>query len=211
MNQYQAYLFDMDGTLVNSEPLKGLALAKACQDYGSDVESHIYKDVMGESWPVVTGHFFKHAAISPDLTEFNAHFRTHYEALLTSELQLNDGAKAYLIHLKSEGKVCGVVSSAATWMVDNILTALNLTELFDVVITQEDVSKHKPDPEAYYLALQKLDLSPETTLIFEDSAAGVSAGVLTGCDVVAIKHDFNGKNDLSQSKRLIESYAEMMT
>ncbi|MEK6212566.1 MAG: HAD family phosphatase, partial [Vibrio fluvialis] len=57
----QAYLFDMDGTLVNSEPLKGQALALACQEYGQTVDHNIYKQVMGENWPMVTGHFFRHA------------------------------------------------------------------------------------------------------------------------------------------------------
>ncbi|WP_052319134.1 HAD family hydrolase [Vibrio sinaloensis] len=210
VEQYQAFLFDMDGTLVNSEPLKGLALAKACADYGSEVDFNIYKQVMGESWPVVTGHFFQHAGISPDLAEFNTHFRAHYEALLASELELNHGALTYLQYLKKQGKTCAVVSSAATWMVDNILRALDLDELFDVVITQEHVSKHKPDPEAYLLALSLLDLPTEAAVIFEDSHAGVSAGVAAGCDVVAIHHSFNGNNDLSQSIKQISSYQELL-
>ncbi|KHT44060.1 beta-phosphoglucomutase [Vibrio sinaloensis] len=210
MEQYQAFLFDMDGTLVNSEPLKGLALAKACADYGAEVDFNIYKQVMGESWPVVTGHFFQHAGISPDLAEFNTHFRAHYEALLSSELELNHGALTYLQYLKEQGKTCAVVSSAATWMVDNILRALDLDELFDVVITQEHVSKHKPDPEAYLLALSQLDLPTEAAVIFEDSHAGISAGVSAGCDVVAIHHSFNGNNDLSQSIKQISSYQELL-
>ncbi|CAK4074440.1 Phosphorylated carbohydrates phosphatase [Vibrio sp. 16] len=210
MEQYQAFLFDMDGTLVNSEPLKGLALAKACADYGAEVDFNIYKQVMGESWPVVTGHFFQHAGISPDLAEFNTHFRAYYEALLASELELNHGALTYLQYLKKQGKTCAVVSSAATWMVDNILRALDLDELFDVVITQEHVSKHKPDPEAYLLALSQLDLPTEAAVIFEDSHAGVSAGVSAGCDVVAVHHSFNGNNDLSQSIKQISSFQELL-
>lgn len=66
LKEYQVYLFDMDGTLVNSEPLKGKALALACGDYGSNVDFNLYKEVMGESWSVVTGHFFTHANISPN-------------------------------------------------------------------------------------------------------------------------------------------------
>ena len=206
MKEYQAYLFDMDGTLVNSEPLKGLALSLACKDYDSDVDFNIYKDVMGESWPVVTGHFFEHANINPDLSEFNEHFRAHYEALLSQKLELNSGVLKYIKHLKLSGKKCGVVSSAATWMVDNIMEALNLGGLFEIIITQEHVTKHKPDPEAYELALNQLNIAPEDTVIFEDSSAGVEAGVASGCDVVAITHDFNGKNDLSKAIEIIESY-----
>jgi beta-phosphoglucomutase-like phosphatase (HAD superfamily) len=77
------------------------------------------------------------------------------------------------------------------------------------VITQEHVTKHKPDPEAYVLALEKLNASPEQTVVFEDSNAGVLAGKASGCDVIAIEHDFNGKNDLSGAIANIQSYNEL--
>lgn len=210
LQEFQVYLFDMDGTLVNSEPLKGQALALACQDYGSVVDFNIYKEVMGESWPVVTGHFFKHANISPELAEFNTLFRAHYERLLSENLELNRGAKAYIEHLNASGKQCAVVSSAATWMVENILNALDLKEAFKVVITQEHVTKHKPDPEAFNLALSKLGVTPEQAIIFEDSHAGVLAGRASGCNVVAIRHEFNGKNDLSAAVACIESFEALL-
>jgi HAD superfamily hydrolase (TIGR01509 family) len=209
MKEYQVYLFDMDGTLVNSEPLKGKALSLTCGDYCSDVDFNIYKTVMGESWSVVTGHFFKHANISPDLVEFNRHFRVHYEALLADNITLIKGAKSYIENLNRLNKRCAVVSSAANWMVDNILNALGLCDAFEVVITQEDVSKHKPDPEAYNLALEKLKVSSENALIFEDSNAGVLAGKASGCDVIAINHEFNGNNDLSGALKSIDSYDEI--
>lgn len=83
---YEVYLFDMDGTLVKSEPLKGKALALACLDYGATVDHNIYKEVMGESWQVVTNCFFKHADIAPSLSEFNLAFRSHYEQMQVSNL-----------------------------------------------------------------------------------------------------------------------------
>lgn len=209
MKEYKAYLFDMDGTLVNSEPLKGLALSLACGHYGSDVDFNVYKGVMGESWSVVTGHFFKHAEINPDLPEFNQFFRGHYEKLLSEKLELNRGALDYLLHLKRSGRKCAVVSSTATWMVNSILAALGLTELFDVVITQEHVTRHKPDPEAYTLSLNQLGLKASEVLVFEDSNAGVEAGVAAGCDVVAFIHEFNRNNDLSKAIKFIVDYDEM--
>ncbi len=210
IKEFDAYLFDMDGTLVNSEPLKGKALAAACANYGASVDFTIYKNVMGESWHVVTGHFFNVAGIAPVLSEFNTYFRKHYEALLLESLELNHGAKAYIRQLKANGKQCGVVSSAATWMVDNILTALGLEDAFDVVITQEHVSAHKPDPEAYDLALSKLGVSPAQAIVFEDSTAGIQSGLASGCQVIAIHHTFNGNNDLSGALKSIDSYEEML-
>ncbi|ACH64533.1 HAD family hydrolase [Aliivibrio fischeri] len=210
MENYKAYLFDMDGTLVNSEPLKGKALELACLDYGVIVDFNIYKNVMGESWQVVTEHFFKEANISPNLIEFNAYFRSHYEHLLRENLELNPNALNYINHIKSTGKQCAVVSSAASWMVEQILSQLGLKNAFDVVITKEDVIKHKPNPEAYQLAIKNLDILASDALVFEDSTAGILAGVSSGCDVVAVKHTFNQKNDLSLSKQAISDFGEML-
>lgn len=209
MKEYQVYLFDMDGTLVNSEPLKGKAIALACEEYGASVDFNIYKDVMGEHWSIVTRYFFKHAKISPDPNEFNQFFRAHYEILLSENLELNKGARAYLRHLKATGKKCGLVSSASTWMINNILTALELDNVFDVVVAKEHVTKHKPDPEAYNLALAKLNVTPEQALIFEDSNAGVSAGIASGCEVIAIRHDFNDKNDFSNAVACIDNFEDI--
>jgi HAD superfamily hydrolase (TIGR01509 family) len=130
--------------------------------------------------------------------------------LLSENLELNEGAKAYIGHLNASGKQCAVVSSAATWMVENILNALALRDAFQVVITQEQVTKHKPDPEAYNLALAGLGVAPEQALIFEDSNAGVMAGKASGCDVIAVRHEFNGKNDLSGAVACIDSFEEML-
>ncbi|QUJ69798.1 HAD family phosphatase (plasmid) [Photobacterium sp. GJ3] len=210
MKEYQAYLFDLDGTLVNSEPLKAQALSMACKDYGVTVDQNIYKAVMGENWETVTGYFFQHAGISPSLSEFNLHFRTYYEALLSDQVSLNSGALRYIESLRAAGKPCAIVSSAASWMVEQILEDLAINHLFDVVITQEDVSKHKPDPQAYTLALHQLALPATAAVVFEDSSAGVLAGIQSGCDVIAFAHDFNGQNDFSQALQVIQNYDDLM-
>ncbi len=210
MKPYQLYLFDMDGTLVNSEPLKGQAIAMACVEMGGDVDFHVYKQVMGESWSVVSAHFFKHAGISPDIEQFNRRFRAHYEHLLSKNLHLTEGARAFLNWLKCCAKPCAVVSSAAPWMVERILKQLALDDQFEMVITQADVQHHKPHPEAFLLALSKFNVAPQQTLVFEDSYAGVRAAVASGCDVIAIKHAFNGGNDLSQALCCIDSYHQLL-
>ncbi len=211
MQHYQGYLFDMDGTLVNSEPLKGKALAMACADYHGEVDYHIYKEVMGESWEVVTVHFFKHAAITPPYEALNARFREYYQQLIENEVELTDGVVDFLHQCQRDGKVCAVVSSGALWMVERLLAKWQLQGFFKEVITKEDVSCHKPDPEAYLRALQRLNLRPEQAVIFEDSSAGIAAGISAGCDLVAVEHEFNVNNDLSAAKASIRSFQALLS
>ena len=198
----------MDGTLVNSERYKGIALAEACNFFGGHVDLNIYKMVMGESWSVVTNHFFEAAKISPDLDEFNIEFRKVYQKLLFENLALNTNVKELLFKLADKGKKTGVVSSAATWSVDQVLAQLDLSEFFDVVITQEHVTKHKPDPEAYLLALDKLSLPGSEVLVFEDSNAGLVAANKANCDTIAFQHEFNTNNNLCLAIQVISDYRE---
>jgi HAD superfamily hydrolase (TIGR01509 family) len=151
MKNYSAYLFDMDGTLVDSEKLKGKALVETCAYFGGTTIVDTYKAVMGKSWEEVASHFFSVTQINPPIDKFNAKFKPIYQEILFQELTTNPNAVELLSQLKKRGKKIGVVSSAFSWMVNQVLDQLQLTQFFDVVITQENVTKHKPDPEAYLL------------------------------------------------------------
>ncbi len=193
----KAWLFDLDGTLARNEPLKGRALAEACASYDRDVDHRIYADVMGEDWLTVTRHFFRHCALEADWEVFDERFRGCYLALLDAELTPTPGAALFLQQAKSHGLAIGIVSSAAPWMVERVLSRLALPVAFDVVVTQADVVNHKPDPAPYLLALSRLGLAAGDVLVFEDSAAGLEAAAAAGCRTVAIRHDFNTGHDFS--------------
>ncbi len=208
MKNYSAYLFDMDGTLVNSERFKGKALSEACRHFGGNVDVNIYKMVMGESWSIVTNHFFSSAQIAPNLDEFNAEFNKLYKKSLLENLALNPGVKELLFEITENGKKVGIVSSAAIWMVDQILTQLEISNYFDIIITGEHVIKHKPDPESYMLALDQLSLPGSEVLVFEDSNAGLIAANRASCETVAFQHEFNTNNDLSLAQQVISNFNE---
>lgn len=210
MKSYTAYLFDLDGTLVDSEKLKGKALAKTCSLFGGKVDVEVYKTVMGERWLNVTNHFFKAAKIEPDIDEFNAEFKKIYQEILLKELTPNPNVVELLLKLKALRKKMGVVSSGSDWMVDQVLSQLELSEFFDLVISKEQVTKLKPDPEAYLLALEKLSLPSAEVLIFEDSNSGLIAAKNAYCDSVAFKHGFNENHDLSSAIQIISDFNEFV-
>lgn len=210
MKDYSAYLFDLDGTLVDSEKLKGKALAETCSLFGAMVDIAVYKEVMGESWIHVTNHFFKIAQIEPDIDIFNAEFKEIYQELLRKKLTPNLNVVELLAKLTAKGKRIGVVSSASNWMVDQVLSQLKLGEFFEIVITNEHVTKHKPDPEAYLLALEKLFLPGSEVLVFEDSSSGLVAANRANCDTVAFQHEFNINHDLSLAGQIIYDFNEIL-
>ena len=206
----KAYLFDLDGTLAASEVLKARALARACVSYGAEASHLIYADVMGEDWATVTGYFFKRFGLSPAFDEFNDRFRGFYLDLIEAGISATHGAVQFVTETRNSGTKIGVVSSAATWMVEKVLTKLDLQSSFDLVITGEDVARHKPDPEAYLLAISRLRVSAKETLVFEDSSAGLKAATAAGCRCIAVRHAFNTKHDFSSALREIESFSEVL-
>lgn len=210
LKEYSAYFFDLDGTLVDSEKLKGKALAETCSLFGAKVDAAIYKTVMGESWEHVTAYFFKKANIAPDFDTFSDRFKKIYQELIRKELKPNPNIEKLLTTLKDKKKILGLVSSASGWMVDQVLSQLNLSEFFDIVITKEDVTKYKPDPEAYLLALERLSLSGSQVLIFEDSKSGLIAAKKASCDSVAFRHEFNVNNDFSLALMVISDFDEVL-
>jgi HAD superfamily hydrolase (TIGR01509 family) len=204
----KAFLIDLDGTLANSEPLKGRALADTCVLYGGEVTASVYAEVMGQDWETVTAHFFKSAKISPPYEEFNSYFRTHYMELL-EDVALTDGVLSFLLAAQRKGMRLAVVSSAAPWMVDKVLTKLGIDHLFELVITQQDVTRHKPDPQAYELALERLGVTADEVIVFEDSYAGLRAAASAGCRSVALRHEFNSRHDTSLAVQVVSSFAEV--
>jgi HAD superfamily hydrolase (TIGR01509 family) len=204
----KAYLFDLDGTLAASEVLKARALAQTCASYGATADHLIYADVMGQNWATVTGHFFKRYGLNPRADEFNNRFRGFYLDLIETGVLATEGAIKFILDARTSGIKVGVVSSAATWMVHKVLSKLELQSSFDLVITQEDVTRHKPDPEAYLLALSRLQVSAKDTLVFEDSSAGLKAAMAAGCRCIAVRHDFNIKHDFSGACREIENFRD---
>lgn len=209
MNNYSAYLFDMDGTLVDSESLKGRSLAETCRLFGGEVDVDVYKDVMGEKWEIVTEHFFQKAGIDPDRDEFNSRFRKIYQDYLWRELEPNRNAVSLLNRLKKAGKKTGLVSSASGWMVEHVLEQLEMKDHFDVVVYKEHVTRHKPEPDSYLLAVRELNVQPEDVLIFEDSKVGLEAARRAGCDTVAFRHEFNVNNDLSMALMVIDDFDDI--
>jgi beta-phosphoglucomutase-like phosphatase (HAD superfamily) len=95
-------------------------------------------------------------------------------------------------------------------MIEGVVKRNGFGEYFDLVVGREDVRQHKPHPEAYVLALSRLNISAKDAVVFEDSEAGVVAGCAAGCRVVAIRHEYNRRHDFSEAMRVIESYDEFV-
>ena len=203
-------LFDLDGTLADTEVLKAEGLSLAMRHFGGTVAPGIYKIVMGQSWEAVTAKFFNRANIQVPSKEFDPVFREIYTSLIES-LQPNLDTEKLIQTLKSQNYQLGLVSSAAPWMIDKILARLNFQNVFDAIVGGEDVKNHKPDPEAYLVMLKKLDADASSTVAFEDSESGFKAAHAAHIKVYGVRHEYNEGHDFSLCTQVFDRLSEAKT
>lgn len=187
----------MDGTLADTEVLKARSLVAAAADFGAAIAPDVYKEVMGSAWSVVRAHIFTVSGIAPEISAFDGAFREHYAAFLAKGAEVRTFLREGIVTFRARGGRTALVTSAPRWMVDGVFVQNDLISLFDAIVTAEDVKRHKPDPEAYLIALERLGAVASRSVVIEDSAAGVRAGRAAGCDVIAIRHEFNATHDFS--------------
>ena len=190
-------LFDLDGTLVDNEHLKAVSFSQAINELGGVSSPVIYKEVMGQSGPVIREHFLRQSNLQADSEIFFDLYKSIYEGLLIDGLVIRPGVLAFLDELRSAGFLMAIVSGSYRHSVESIINQLQITKYFDTVITGDDVLEKKPDPECYLMGLEKLKLQNTNAVVYEDSEAGLIASNNAGIQSFGIRHDYNQTHDFS--------------
>lgn len=190
-------LFDMDGVLVATEELKARAHFETVGRYGGELAPEYYGEVMGQSHEAAAIAFIRASGADLEPSVYSEVFRSVYGDLLRDGVELLPGAHSLISALKDRGYRLAVVSSSLQWMMDEVLSQTGLGELFDASVSADDVSEEKPSPEPYLKALSELGLEASQAVVVEDSETGVASAKAAGVAVIAIRHKYNGRHDMS--------------
>jgi HAD superfamily hydrolase (TIGR01509 family) len=182
---YGALLFDLDGTLAETDSLHLPTWVDVLEPYGVEVDEEFYKEsISGRS----TGEVVR--ALLPDITDEEgrsigdakeASFRER-----ASELESLPGLVDFVQRGREWGMRIALVTNAPEENVQAILLALELWDFFDTVVLADEVEAVKPDPAPYRAALDKTGVAAEEALAFEDSVSGISSSVAAGVPTVGI-------------------------
>ncbi len=186
--RFDAVVFDLDGTLCDSEPLIAAAAAEALRRrYGITVGREDFAPFVGAGDDrFISGAAALHG-VTADLAIDKALTYRVYLELIPGALQPVSGARAFIEALRASGMRVALATGGDLLRVRANLAAIGIAETaFDVVVTAEMISRRKPDPETFIVAIQRLGLEPARCLVVEDARNGVLAGCAAGCEVLAI-------------------------
>jgi HAD superfamily hydrolase (TIGR01509 family) len=182
---YRALLFDLDGTLAETDSLHLPTWVDVLRPYGIEVDEEFYREsISGRSNSKIVKDLLPDLSAEEgrklaDAKEASFRERAH-------ELEPLPGLLDFMEEAKSRGLSLALVTNAPEENVEAILLALRLGEYFDEVVLSEEVGPVKPDPAPYRAALDKLGVAPEEALAFEDSTSGIGSAVGAGIPTVGI-------------------------
>ncbi|MFT3729561.1 MAG: HAD family phosphatase [Terricaulis sp.] len=205
----QAVVFDLDGTLIDSEALVREAYRVTSAAFGVTISDAQFLALVGLNRDDNDQTLLKYWGADFPLADFHEANRKH---LLEQTAPLKAGVMELLGVLDNRGIPYALATSSGPLWVDRHFSAYNLRERFRVVVTREDVDNGKPHPEPYLKAASLMGVMPAEVLALEDSHAGVTSAHAAGCMVVMIP-DLLAPNEAMRAKvhRVVESLHEIET
>ncbi len=187
-----AILFDLDGTLVNTDPIHYLAWQEILRDFGLEIDDEFYKKrISGRLNPLIIQD------ILPSLSwEAGQQLAEDKEARfreMAPQLKPLAGLSEVLTWTEECGLKRAIVTNAPRKNAHFMISALGLKDAFTTIILAEETTAGKPDPAPYQLALERLGITPELAVTFEDSPSGIRSSVGAGVCTIGIASTYDPK------------------
>lgn len=187
----RAVLWDMDGTLIDSEEFHWLAWRDAMEAEGRPITHEEFLETFGWRNDAILPHFFGGRATPEAILRIGDAKEEHYRRLVRQHgLTPLPGAAEWLTRLKGEGWKQTIGTSAPRANADVIVDVLNWGGLLDGIVAAEDVKRGKPEPDVFLAAAAKAGAEPARCIVVEDAIAGVEAGRRAGMKTIGVGKKF---------------------
>lgn len=204
--RYEAFHYDMDGVIVNSEPIHVESEKDTCRYYGLDIDYATWDGFKGRTAEDIfkylhAQHVEKHGADEiPSVAELIAHKTNAFIGLVEDgAIQPIEGAMDLIkwTNRCADGKQ-SLVTSSNELVMKAILRQFALEKFFPVTVSGNDIRIGKPHPGPYLKALRKTEAKATKSLVFEDSKNGIRSALGARCAVMAITSSYHDSEDLSK-------------
>jgi beta-phosphoglucomutase len=198
----RAVIFDMDGVVVDSEPVHEKALMATAESLGRPMTVTEAKSFKGSTEKLAAELMRAFTGTQVPVEEI-IRKRLFMVRELFHEVTLMDGALDFIATCQKNGWSLALATSAQRDMQELIFATFGLAPFFPTVITGSDVTRSKPDPEPYLKAAGKLGLAPGLCLVVEDAKLGIVSGKAAGCQVAGITTSFSEEELLAAGADLV--------
>jgi HAD superfamily hydrolase (TIGR01509 family) len=210
MNDLEAILFDLDGVIIDSEPLHEKAFRQTSLHLGRDLTQEEVASLKGTVEEIGAAKLLEYnpaATLSiPQVMEYHNNL---YKAMF-DQMRLIPGSREFIQKAHKKGFKLGLTTSALQENQQRIFEMFNLSPFFSTIITGEDIINGKPHPEPYLKTAEKLGVAPANALVIEDSVNGVRSGKAAGCRVIAITTSFPRERLMElQADYVVDSFAQL--
>ena len=179
-NGIEAVLFDLDGVLLDTEGIYTRFWSEMDREYPTGVENFA-QVIKGSTLPSIYARYFPDKAVQADITRRLRQFEANMPYVLF------DGVERLLAALHARGIKMAIVTSSNRSKMETVFAEVPVLKRYiDTLVTDEDVTASKPDPQGYLLAAKRLGADPHKCMVFEDSVNGLRAGRAAGAVVVGI-------------------------
>lgn len=206
----EAVIFDMDGTLVDTERLGIKGWEVAAEELGVEIPLSLIKQFIGRTPPAVKAMVAEHLGDEAlAVTAYDRHMDVRRE-LAETELATKPGALEAIAALGSAGYRIGLATSSRRATAEFNLNRFGVLGRFETITCGEEVVHGKPDPEMYLVAAQKFGLEPHACAVVEDSPNGVRAGHAAGMPVFMVPDVIEPTDELvAMCERVLPSLHEL--
>ena len=192
----QALVFDMDGLLVDSEPLADASMVEFLRRHGKQAREEYAPQLLGRRLPDAVALFMEWYGLEGDLGELISEFDTLRTEMILGNLALMPGAAEIVAFGREAGLRLALATSNRRHQAVISLAETGLTGSFDVEVTGDDVTRGKPFPDIFLTAARLLGVDPARCVVFEDAPAGVMAADAAGMRSIFVPNGYSLGADL---------------
>lgn len=206
----KAVLFDMDGVIVDTEPLHKEAYQKMFLEVGIQVSDTLYETFTGQATLEICEKLCSSFKLTLSPETLVAIKRRHFKSLFeSSDLKLLDGVLELIQEYHSYGLKLVLASSASMANIDRIFNRFDLDRYFIAKVSGADLHASKPHPEIFIRAAQAADHSPEECMVIEDATNGIIAAKAAGIFCVAYNSKHSKNQDYSLANKVVSDFREL--